>query len=125
MVRVCLPPTRSAFPTRLRALLTRLLPSSLLRRSSVQSAPRPRGSRGPGIEAQIEDAVGLAAVNATAAASPRLEALVFGPADFMASVGIRSLDVGGQPDSYVGGDAYHYPLMRILVARARAASATR
>ena len=32
-----------------------------------------------GIEAQIEDARGLAAVNAIAAASPRLEALVFGP----------------------------------------------
>jgi citrate lyase subunit beta/citryl-CoA lyase len=73
-----------------------------------------------GIEAQIEDAGGLAAVNAIAAASPRLEALVFGPADFMASVGIRSLDVGGQPAGYAGGDVYHYALMRILVAaRAR------
>ena len=73
-----------------------------------------------GIEAQIEDASGLAAVNSIAAASPRLEALVFGPADFMASVGIRSLDVGGQPEGYVGGDAYHYALMRILIAaRAR------
>ena len=71
-----------------------------------------------GIEAQIEDAGGLAAVNAIAAASPRLEALVFGPADFMASVGIRSLDVGGT--GYVGGDVYHYALMRILIAaRAR------
>jgi citrate lyase subunit beta/citryl-CoA lyase len=69
-----------------------------------------------GIEAQIEDARGLAAVDAIAAASPRLEALVFGPADFMASVGIRSLDVGGQPEGYVGGDAYHYALMRILIA---------
>src|SRR5487761_731888 len=69
-----------------------------------------------GIEAQIEDAAGLAAVEAIAAASPRLEALVFGPADFMASVGMRSLEVGGQPAGYVGGDAYHYPLMRILVA---------
>jgi citrate lyase subunit beta/citryl-CoA lyase len=50
----------------------------------------------------------------------RLEALVFGPADFMASVGIRSLDVGGQPEGYAGGDAYHYALMRILIAaRAR------
>jgi citrate lyase subunit beta/citryl-CoA lyase len=55
-------------------------------------------------------------VDAIAAASPRLEALVFGPADFMASVGIRSLDVGGQPEGYVGGDAYHYALMRILIA---------
>ncbi len=69
-----------------------------------------------GIEAQIEDAGGLAAVHAIAAASPRLEALVFGPADFMASVGIRSLEVGGQPDGYAGGDAYHYALMRILIA---------
>jgi citrate lyase subunit beta / citryl-CoA lyase len=69
-----------------------------------------------GIEAQIEDARGLAAVDAIAAASPRLRALVFGPADFMASVGIRSLDVGGQPEGYVGGDAYHYALMRILIA---------
>jgi citrate lyase subunit beta / citryl-CoA lyase len=69
-----------------------------------------------GIEAQIEDASGLAVVNAIAAASPRMEALVFGPADFMASVGIRSLDVGGQPAGYVGGDVYHYALMRILIA---------
>ena len=77
-----------------------------------------------GIEAQIEDARGLAAVNAIAAASPRLEALVFGPADFMASVGIRSLDVGGQPEGYAGGDVYHYALMRILIAaRARSLQA--
>jgi citrate lyase subunit beta/citryl-CoA lyase len=72
------------------------------------------------IEAQIEDAAGLSQVAAIAAASPRLESLVFGPADFMASVGMRSLDVGGQPAGYAGGDAYHYALMRILVA-ARAA----
>ena len=72
-----------------------------------------------GSEAQIEDAAGLAAVEAIAAASPRLEALVFGPADFMASVGIRSLEVGGQPEGYAG-DVYYYPLMRILIAaRAR------
>jgi citrate lyase subunit beta / citryl-CoA lyase len=69
-----------------------------------------------GIEAQIEDARGLAEVDAIAAASPRLRALVFGPADFMASIGMRSLQVGGQPAGYVGGDAYHYPLLRILVA---------
>jgi citrate lyase subunit beta/citryl-CoA lyase len=69
-----------------------------------------------GIEVQIEDPRGLAAVDAIAAASPRLEALVFGPADFMASVGIRSLDVGGQPEGYAGGDVYHYALMRILIA---------
>ncbi len=69
-----------------------------------------------GIEAQIEDARGLANVDAIAAASPRLRALVFGPADFMASLGMRSLRVGAQPPGYVGADAYHYPLLRILVA---------
>ena len=69
-----------------------------------------------GIEAQIEDARGLAAADAIAAASPRLEALVFGPADFMASVGMRSLEIGSQPPGYAGADAFHYPLMRMLVA---------
>jgi citrate lyase subunit beta/citryl-CoA lyase len=72
-----------------------------------------------GIEAQIEDAAGLAAVEAIAAASGRLVSLVFGPADFMASIGMRSLTVGGQPAGYEG-DAHRYALMRILVA-ARAA----
>src|SRR5215469_3408988 len=69
-----------------------------------------------GIEAQIEDASGLAAVDAIAAASPRLEALVFGPADFMASLGMRSLTVGAQPAGYPAGDAFHYAHLRILVA---------
>ncbi len=68
-----------------------------------------------GIEAQIEDAAGLAAVDEIAAASPRLQALVFGPADFRASIGMRSLQVGTQPAGY-DGDAFHYPLLRILVA---------
>jgi citrate lyase subunit beta / citryl-CoA lyase len=68
-----------------------------------------------GIEAQIEDAAGLAAVEAIAASSPRLVSLVFGPADFMASIGMRSLMVGGQPEGYAF-DAHHYPLMRMLVA---------
>jgi citrate lyase subunit beta / citryl-CoA lyase len=69
-----------------------------------------------GIEAQIEDAAGLTAVEKIAAASSRLEALVFGPADFMASVGMRSLEIGAQPAGYAGGDAFHYPHMRMLVA---------
>jgi citrate lyase subunit beta / citryl-CoA lyase len=68
------------------------------------------------IEAQIEDAAGLASVDAIAAASPRLEALIFGPADFMASMGMRSLTVGAPPAGYAGGDAFHYAHMRILTA---------
>jgi citrate lyase subunit beta / citryl-CoA lyase len=69
-----------------------------------------------GIEAQIEDARGLAQVDEIAAASPRLQALVFGPADFMASVGMASQRAGAQPAGYLGSDAFHYPLLRILVA---------
>ncbi len=71
------------------------------------------------IEAQIEDAAGLANVDAIAAASPRLEALIFGPADFMASMGMRSLTVGAQPAGYTAGNAFHYAHMRILVAARR------
>ncbi|WP_432926075.1 HpcH/HpaI aldolase/citrate lyase family protein [Microbispora sp. CA-135349] len=71
---------------------------------------------GIGIEAQIEDARGLVNVDDIAASSPRLETLVFGPADFMASIGMRTLTVGEQPPGYGEGDAYHYILMRILMA---------
>ena len=69
-----------------------------------------------GLEAQIEDALGLVNVEQIAAASDRLESLVFGPADFMASINMKSLVVGQQPSGYTEGDAYHYPLMRLLVA---------
>jgi len=72
------------------------------------------------IEVQIEDARGLVAVDRIAAASDRVAAIAFGPADYMASVNMRSLVVGEQPPGYAEGDAYHYPLSRILVA-ARAA----
>jgi citrate lyase subunit beta / citryl-CoA lyase len=82
-----------------------------------QAAGVPVGSTG--IEAQIEDASGLAAVEAISCASPRMVALVFGPGDFMASIGMRSLDIGGEPAGYAY-DAHHYTRMRLLVA-ARAA----
>ncbi|MGQ0465629.1 MAG: HpcH/HpaI aldolase/citrate lyase family protein [Sporichthyaceae bacterium] len=69
-----------------------------------------------GIEAQIENAAGLVNVDAIAAASPRIETIIFGPADFMASINMKSLIVGEQPPGYDTGDAYHYILMRILMA---------
>ena len=69
-----------------------------------------------GIEAQIENALGLTNVNAIAAASPRVETVIFGPADFMASINMKSLVVGEQPPGYDVGDAYHYILMAILMA---------
>jgi citrate lyase subunit beta/citryl-CoA lyase len=68
-----------------------------------------------GIEAQIENARGLMNVDEIAAASPRLETIIFGPADFMASINMKSLVVGEQPPGYPA-DAYHYILMRILIA---------
>jgi citrate lyase subunit beta/citryl-CoA lyase len=69
-----------------------------------------------GIEAQIENAKGLVNVDEISAASPRVEAIIFGPADFMASINMKSLVVGEQPPGYDVGDAYHYILMRILMA---------
>jgi len=67
-----------------------------------------------GIEAQIETAVGLVNVERTAA-HPRLEALVFGPGDFGASLGVPALTVGASDPEYPG-DQWHYPLARIVVA---------
>ena len=69
-----------------------------------------------GIEVQIEDARGLVDVDAIAGASDRLETIIFGPADFMASINMRTLVVGQQPPGYDVGDAYHYVLMRLLMA---------
>jgi citrate lyase subunit beta/citryl-CoA lyase len=68
-----------------------------------------------GIDAQIEDAKGLTNIDAIAAA-PRVQALVLGPADLMASLNMRTLVVGEQPDGYDVGDAYHHVLMTILIA---------
>src|SRR5277367_2719206 len=64
-----------------------------------------------GIDAQIEDARGLLNVDAIAAV-PRVQALVLGPADLMASLNMRTLVVGEQHEGY----AYHHVLMTILVA---------
>jgi citrate lyase subunit beta/citryl-CoA lyase len=69
-----------------------------------------------GIEAQIENALGLVNVDGIATASPRVETIIFGPADFMASINMKSLVVGEQPPGYDVGDAYHYILARILMA---------
>ncbi|MFS8479870.1 MAG: CoA ester lyase [Micromonosporaceae bacterium] len=70
---------------------------------------------GIGIEAQIEDAAGLVNVDDIAAASPRVETIIFGPADFMASINMKSLAVGALHPDYPA-DPYHYILMRILMA---------
>ncbi len=68
-----------------------------------------------GIEAQIENAEGLTNIDAIAA-GPRVQALVLGPADMAASLNMRTLEVGEQPEGYDVGDAHHHVLMRILIA---------
>ena len=76
-----------------------------------------------GIEAQIETAEGLLNVRDIAFASPRIETIIFGPADFMASIGMRSLVVGALHPDYPG-DPFHHILMTILMAaRARGVQA--
>jgi citrate lyase subunit beta/citryl-CoA lyase len=72
-----------------------------------------------GIEAQIEDATGLIACEAIAAASPRMETLIFGPGDYSANVGIPITTIGGAPEGYPG-DHLNYVFSRLVVA-ARAA----
>ena len=68
-----------------------------------------------GMEVLIESAPGLQQVDAIASASPRLEALIFGPGDLSASLGLGQLTIG-TPDSAYGGDVWHFALMRLLVA---------
>jgi citrate lyase subunit beta/citryl-CoA lyase len=68
-----------------------------------------------GIEAQIETAKGLINVEEICAASPRLEAVILGPVDFSASMGMPSL-AGGLAIPEYPGDYFHYVFMKILMA---------
>jgi citrate lyase subunit beta/citryl-CoA lyase len=68
-----------------------------------------------GIEAQIETARGLINVDEICAASPRLEAIIFGPADFAASIEMPVL-TGGVAIPEYPGDHFHYVFSRILMA---------
>ncbi len=72
-------------------------------------------SRPLGIELQIEDPRGLESVAEIAAASPRTEALIFGPGDFAAAMGMPQLTIGQETAAYPG-DIWHYALFRIAVA---------
>ena len=68
-----------------------------------------------GIEAQIETTLGLINVEEICAASPRLEAIIFGPADFAASMEMPVLTGGVQIAEYPG-DHFHYVFSKILMA---------
>ena len=68
-----------------------------------------------GIEAQIETTRGLINVEEICAASPRLETIIFGPADFAASMEMPVLTGGVQIPEYPG-DYFHYVFVKILMA---------
>lgn len=72
-----------------------------------------------GIEASIETAEGLAAVIAIAQASPRIRTLVFGIADYSASVGARLVSISGhgehEADIYPG-HRWHFAISRMVMA---------
>ncbi len=71
-----------------------------------------------GLELQIETAEGVANCEAIAAASPRIEALVFGPGDYAAAVGLplTAIGVADEWDEAAGGDRVASPKDRLLVA---------
>ena len=68
-----------------------------------------------GIEAQIETARGLINVEEICAASPRLETIIFGPADFAASMELPVL-TGGVHNADYPGDHFHYVFSKIVMA---------
>ena len=78
-----------------------------------------QGSNRIGIEASIESAAGLEKVSRIARASNRMISLVFGIADYAASVGARTASVSGHgdedPEDYTG-HRWHFPLSRIIMA---------
>jgi len=68
-----------------------------------------------GIEAQIETVRGLINVEEICEASDRLETIIFGPADFAASMEMPVLTGGVQIPEYPG-DHFHYVFSKILMA---------
>jgi citrate lyase subunit beta / citryl-CoA lyase len=68
-----------------------------------------------GLECQIETTTGLINVEEICAASSRMETIVFGPADFAASMEMPVLTGGVQIPEYPG-DHFHYVLSKILMA---------
>jgi citrate lyase subunit beta/citryl-CoA lyase len=71
-----------------------------------------------GIEAQIETARGCLHVAAIASASPRLEALIYGPGDFAASMRMPLATIGeaDQHDALYPGHRWQYVMQSIVIA---------
>jgi citrate lyase subunit beta / citryl-CoA lyase len=71
-----------------------------------------------GLEVLIEEVEAMINVEEIARASPRLEALVFGPGDYAASQGVEVDNIGSSGD--YPGDVWHYARNKVTIA-ARAA----
>jgi citrate lyase subunit beta/citryl-CoA lyase len=71
-----------------------------------------------GLEVQIESAEGLINCERIATASPRVEALIFGPGDYAASVRMPLAAIGTEDewDAVYPGHRFHDAMHRILVA---------
>jgi malyl-CoA/(S)-citramalyl-CoA lyase len=72
-----------------------------------------------GIEASIETATGMAEIMAIAGASRRLQSLVFGIADYSASIGARLVSISGHGENEADiypGHRWHFALSRIVMA---------
>jgi malyl-CoA/(S)-citramalyl-CoA lyase len=81
-----------------------------------------------GLECIIETAAGLAHVEEIAAASPRMQAMSIGPADYAAFMGMSTTAIGGTQVNYamIGepgdnrarhyADPWHYPTVAIVAA---------
>jgi citrate lyase subunit beta/citryl-CoA lyase len=67
-----------------------------------------------GIEVLIEEAEAIMRVEEIAAASPRLEALIFGMGDYSASQGVDPRAISG--DSGYPGDIWHYARYKMIIA---------
>ena len=76
-------------------------------------------------EVIIETAAGLAHVEEIAAASPRMNAMSLGAADYAASMGMQTTGIGGTQENYYmlapngdkhWGDPWHAPLVAIVAA---------
>ena len=76
-------------------------------------------NRSIGLEASIETAKGLLNAAQIAASSPRILTLVFGIADYSASIGARLVSISGhgenEEDLYPG-HRWHYPLSQMVMA---------
>ncbi|WP_322867673.1 HpcH/HpaI aldolase/citrate lyase family protein [Aquicoccus sp. G2-2] len=91
----------------------------------VASVEKAKGRAKPvTLEVIIETAAGIAHIEEIAAASPRLQAVSFGYADFAASMGMQTTGIGGTQENYAmlhdgqsyWGDPWHYAISSLVAA---------